>query len=158
MQCELCGATTRLSLIELEGSQLKLCKNCGTHGTFLHPLKTDDELKEEIKKEQRNVKRLTQPLKEIIKILTEGFAEKIKFARERKKLTQEEFAKQINEKVSVIHNIETGKYKPSISLAEKLEKSLQIHLIEEFEEAQGTASSSLDKTMTIGDVINIKKK
>ena len=45
-------------------------------------------------------------------------------------LKQEDFAKMLNEKESIIHKLETGEFKPSLKLAKKLEKKFGLKLIE----------------------------
>ncbi|MEM1666659.1 MAG: multiprotein-bridging factor 1 family protein [Nitrososphaerota archaeon] len=64
----------------------------------------------------------------------EGFHVRIKNARERMGLSQEELAAQLNEKATLIKKIEQGEVKPSIELARKLEKFLKIQIIEEVTE------------------------
>ncbi|MCS7135694.1 MAG: multiprotein-bridging factor 1 family protein [Nitrososphaerota archaeon] len=61
----------------------------------------------------------------------EGFHVRIRNARERMGLSQEELAAQLNEKVTLIKKIEQGEVKPSIELARRLEKFLKIQIIEE---------------------------
>ncbi|PUA34411.1 MAG: TIGR00270 family protein [Candidatus Terraquivivens tikiterensis] len=64
----------------------------------------------------------------------EDFHVRIKNARERMGLSQEELAAQLNEKVGLIRKIEQGEVKPPIELARKIEKFLKIQIIEEVEE------------------------
>ncbi len=66
----------------------------------------------------------------------EGFHVRIKSARERMGLSQEELATQLNEKVTLIKKIEQGEVKPPIELAKKLEKFLKIQIIEEVSEVE----------------------
>jgi len=61
--------------------------------------------------------------------LVDDFGEVVRKARMSLGLTQEELAKQIGEKLTVIKKIEAGEFKPSISLAKKLEKILKIRLL-----------------------------
>ena len=53
---------------------------------------------------------------------------KIKVAREKLALTHEELGKKINEKASVLRNLEAGKMAPNNQLASKLEHMLKIKL------------------------------
>lgn len=59
----------------------------------------------------------------------EGFGRIIREAREEMGLTQEDLAKQLNEKVTVIRKIEAGEFNPPIDLVRKIEKLLKIKLI-----------------------------
>jgi len=86
----------------------------------------------------------------------EGFYIRIKNARERMGLSQEELAAQLNEKATLIKKIEQGEVKPPIELARKLEKFLKIQIIEEVTEDY-QYGPFLSKTQpsgyTLGDVM-----
>ena len=75
-------------------------------------------------------------------------------------LKQEDLAKEIAEKESVIHWLETGRHEPSLELARKLEKFLGIRLIDEAEEGTGGGIISAESKgkYTLGDFIKIKKR
>jgi len=159
MQCETCGKDIELFLTEIEGTQLKLCKECGRYGKIIKRVKSEEEIKKDHKKELKREKLMFKPVeKEIVQEIVEDYALKVKNAREKLGLKQEEFSKQINERNSVIHNIETGKHKPSISLAGKLEKALKIQLIEEYKTVKEPLKAEKSETLTIGDMIKIKKR
>ena len=159
MQCDLCGKTTELFLVELEGSKLTVCKNCGKHGKVIQRIKTKEEQAQETKQEQKRIKTiLQQPQRELLQLLVDDYPQKIKSAREKLGLSQEDFAKHINEKASLIHHIETGKFEPPISLARKLEKALHIALVEEHEELPSLAHTPHGSSLTIGDIISVKRR
>lgn len=65
--------------------------------------------------------------------LIENYGEIIRNARIKMGISQEELAKQISEKLTIIKKIEQGTFKPSIELARKLEKFLKIKIIEKVE-------------------------
>src|SRR3989344_7238814 len=155
MQCEMCGKDSELFLTDIEGSQLKLCKNCGGYGKIIKRIKTEEQIKQEEKVERKKVKRIIETKEEIIPVITEDYANKVKAAREKLGLSQEDFAKKINEKISTIHNVETSRIEPGIHLSKKLEKALNIILIEEYKEAHDSDRSSKDDALTIGDMIKI---
>ncbi|MEM3564990.1 MAG: multiprotein-bridging factor 1 family protein, partial [Candidatus Jordarchaeaceae archaeon] len=91
--------------------------------------------------------------------LVEDYAYKIRRAREGKGLSHEELAKKINERVTIIKKIETGKMQPSLALVKKLEKELQINLTEKSDsKIMTTTSKDQSKELTLGDIIKIKKK
>ncbi len=153
MQCDLCGAKTEsLFRAIVEGTELNVCKDCAKYGKVIEkkPIKVIEEKKEYVKKS-------AEPEKEVIQVIVPDFAQRIKKKRESLGLKQKEFAKKISEKESLIHNMETGSFKPSISLARKLEKSLKIKLVEEYEEEHKKISETETDGFTIGDLIKIKK-
>jgi putative transcription factor len=77
----------------------------------------------------------------------------VKNERTKRNLTQEELAKKLNEKESVIKRIEDG-WEPSLNVIKKLERFFNINLTEELEEKQ--IEKKADKTeLTIGDVVEI---
>ncbi len=153
MQCDLCGAKTEnLFRAIVEGTELNICKDCAKYGKIIEkkPVKVIEEKKEYVRKP-------AEPEKEIIQVIVPDFAQRIRNKRESFKLKQKEFAKKISEKESLIHNLETGSFKPSISLARKLEKFLKIKLIEEYEEEHEQSSETKPEGFTIGDLIKVKK-
>ncbi len=153
MQCDLCGAKTEnLFRAIVEGTELNVCKDCAKYGKVIEkkPIKPVVEKKEYVKKP-------IESEKEVIQVIVPDFAQRIKKKRESLGLKQKEFAKKISEKESLIHNIETESFKPSIILARKLEKFLKIKLVEEYEEEHKKSSETKPDEFTIGDLIKIKK-
>ena len=100
----------------------------------------------------------TQNQPEEVELLVENFNDLIKNSRESQGMTQKEFAKKINEKESIVHKIETGSIKPSIQIARKLEKTLNIKLIEKYQEEYKSTETKEPEDLTIGDLIKIKKR
>ena len=91
--------------------------------------------------------------------MIENFAGEIRKARESKKWSREDLGKKINERVSVITRIETGKMTPDTKLTKKLEKALNIKLLEEINNVdlnQFISGSSGERTL--GNVMRIKRK
>jgi len=149
MQCDLCGTETENSFRAIvEGTELNVCKDCSKYGKIIEkkPVRAIEENREYAKKP-------AEPEKEIIQVIAPDFAQRIKNKRESLGLKQKEFAKKISEKESLIHNLETGSFKPSISLAIKLERFLKIKLIEEYEEKHQEGSKTETDGFTIGDLI-----
>jgi putative transcription factor len=159
MQCDMCGKEDRLFIAEVEGTELKVCKNCASFGKLKGAAKSLQPEKKSKKKEQ-NIDNLhkEEQKKEIILRIMQGYGLIVKNAREKLGLKQEELAKKINEKISIVHSIETERHEPSISLAEKIEHHLHIKLIEQYEETHETFKRDLRSQLTIGDLITIKKR
>ena len=151
MQCDLCGAETEnLFRAIVEGTELNVCKDCAKYGKVIEKKPIKEETKKQLTK-------TIEPEKEIIQVIVPDFAQRIKKKRESLGLKQKEFAKKISEKESLIHNIETGSFEPSISLAKKLERFLKIKLIEEYEEEHKKGSKTKTEGFTVGDLIKVKK-
>ena len=157
MACDLCGAEGQMYKAEIEGTVMTVCEACSKFGKVTHRYKTHQEIKKEIKQKKIEAIRPKVIEKETIFIITEDYAQKVKQAREKMGLKQKEVAQRIGEKESLIHNIESGKFEPSIKTARKLEKFFKITLVEEHEEERTGKYSSGGEGMTLGDMIKIKK-
>lgn len=154
--CDMCGKESDLLKVKIEGTVLDVCEQCGRFGEVIerpaHPIKKPVVPKPRYAPERR---------KEIIQMVTEDYAQKIRQARERTGLTQEQFAGRLNEKESIIQKMESGQFTPSIKLARKLEKLLKIQLIEEYSEG-GEVPIATEKTkdegFTLGDFVKDRRK
>ena len=149
MQCDLCGKDENIIQATIEGVEMNVCRDCAKFGKVINPQITEKIEKHRVMK--------GPPEFESPEIIVLDFKNKIREAREKKGLNQEDFAKLLNEKASIIHKLETGTFIPSIPLAKKLEKALRIKLIEHTaEELSENPKPSSTGTMTIGDIINKK--
>jgi putative transcription factor len=86
-------------------------------------------------------------------VLVKDFSKVIRKSREEKKLTQEELAKRLSEKVSVIKRMEEG-WQPSDKLVGKIEKFFGIELKEKAVDLVKEKRQK-SKKLTIGDVVDI---
>jgi|TARA_B100001971_G_C18216014_1_gene553892 putative transcription factor len=148
----MCGSEGKLYRTIIESAKLKVCHECSKYGKVVEIVKeeTFEKAKEQaINKEQE---------KEIIDVVVEDFADRIKKKREQLNLTQKDFAKKISEKESIIHKIETGNFIPQMELTKRLERFLHIKLTEQHEEKHEKQAKADTGSVTIGDLINIKRK
>jgi uncharacterized protein (TIGR00270 family) len=144
MQCELCGKEGATLRSHVEGAELTVCQKCAGYGTTLRAASVAQPKKAAVQSQSIQHRPVTNA------------GELVKRARERQGLSQKDFALKLNEHQSVLHKIEAGNA-PSLELARKLEKALNIPLIEEYQEVKiplvkETASAGL----TLGDVIRLK--
>lgn len=155
MQCEICGKNDEtMYKTNIEGSTMNVCINCRSLGKVMH------EVRPETRRDLKNQKRVAETKVVVEKVILEkirdDYANIIHKEREKRKMTQEEFSKMLNEKESLIHHIESGKNPPSLTLAKKLEKALRISLIETYEEKHKTIKTNTGE-LTLGDFIKIKE-
>ena len=129
MRCEICGKKIVGNPIKtkIESSIMLTCNECAKFGKVQRePPKA---------RKHRPVKRaprIREPSEEVV----EEYKGIIRDAREKKGWSREELGEKLYEKASVISRIESGKMVPDIKLARKLEKTLNIKLIEKHDEAQ----------------------
>ena len=92
--------------------------------------------------------------------LIEGYANKIRVAREKLVLSHEDLGKKINEKASLLKHIETGKVAPNNQLASKLEHALRIQLMVPIadEKSNTQVHRAANEEMTLGDLVEFKEK
>lgn len=151
MQCDVCGSEKNLVRAIIEGTELVACSCCARFGKILGPVVV------ETKEKKKPVKREV-PEEEVLEVIVPDFQKIIRRKRESMGLKQEDFAKKINEKLSVVHKIETGEFKPTIDMARKLERILGVRLVEEYKEEYKKGENSKLEEVTIGDIIKIKKR
>jgi len=93
--------------------------------------------------------------------LVEEFGAKIRKAREQLGLSHEELGKRLNEKVSLLKKIETGKMAPNDKLAKAVEHLLKVKLIvpaKEVKVPEAKISNKPSRELTLGDLVQLKKK
>ena len=164
MECEICGKTIPENnpiKVKIEKSVMIVCKECSKLGEVQKeppkPKYVKQNKKTKRPKTTRNKKysRNDEPQEELI----EDFHNQIRKARETKDWSREDLARKINERVSVITRIETGKMIPDPKLTKKLEKTLNIKLLEKIDtvDLNQFINDSPGKR-TLGNIVKIKKK
>ncbi len=158
MECDLCGKTAT-AVAEIEGAKLTVCDNCAKHGKNVKQLPSTVKQKPSSATEQKR-RPIQRPTQEISEGVRRDFAKVLQQERAKRKLTQEEFAKVIQIKLSTYHHFESGSMLPDIELARKLEHMLKIPLIAIQKQETWDRKESVDETpkgMSISDFI-LKKK
>ncbi|MBT5022875.1 TIGR00270 family protein [Candidatus Woesearchaeota archaeon] len=158
--CDMCGKESDLYKVEIEGAILDLCSKCSGFGKVIRKPAMPPPKHLIRQKGKPAPTRKDKATREIVQVIVPNFGEKIKKVRSNKGLTQEEFARKLNEKESIVTKIEKGQFKPSISLARKLEKILKINLVEEIIEEKIPKLDSVKKSgsFTMADFIKDKRK
>ncbi|MEM2138767.1 MAG: multiprotein bridging factor aMBF1 [Candidatus Woesearchaeota archaeon] len=149
VSCEMCGKDDVLVTAIVEGVELNVCNSCAAFGKIIKK-----QVKNELKTKQAKIVKPKEE-RELILVIREDFNTIIKNKREKMGLKQDEFAKYLNEKESIVQKIENGSYVPSIELARKLEKQLNISLVEE-KVVEPQNMKAKQETFTIGDAVNLK--
>ncbi len=89
--------------------------------------------------------------------VAENYSDLVRRGRIKLGLSQEDVAKRVREKLSVIQKIETGKVAPETRLCRELEHELKIKLLVPRKEAEAPKTSAPSE-LTLGDIIRIKGK
>jgi putative transcription factor len=84
------------------------------------------------------------------------YDQRIREARESRGLSQEDLAKSLNEKASLIRKLERGDMLPSDDVRAKLERGLEISLVEGQDADDTEWSGDSSTTTTLGDVVKRK--
>ena len=166
--CDMCSSPDKMFKIELEGTQLNVCEKCSSYGKIIGRFQTEQpKQSKHTNNSFSDTNRLSSSSKqepeketETIQLIVSDYSKLIKKAREDMNLKQEELARKLAEKESVIHSLESNNRKPNLTLARKLEKFLKITLVEEVEltPAKNTLKASSSEGLTLGDMIKIKKR
>ncbi len=151
----MCGKETRLIRALIEGSEMNVCDACVKFGKPVpKPKKIEIVPRPAPKPSPRPAQRNSSP--QYYLVVVDNYADIIRQKRDSLGLRQEDLAKLINEKSSLLQKIESSHFKPNIPLARKLESFLKIRLVEQKEEEDVKLESRKCDGMTIGDLIQIR--
>ncbi len=160
MRCEVCGAEIKGQPYYriIEGGRMTVCGRCAKYGS------SDwDPSVTQVRQGNRPASP-RRPRSEFeaaeTQELVENYGEKIRKARQAKKLTVEDFARMIREKESVVKNLEREELNPDSKLVRKIRNALSIEILERGE----TASASMQVASkpaggrTFGDLMKLTQK
>ena len=150
--CEMCGKEASLINADVEGVELKVCSGCAKYGA------NNQNTPKNFRKPFSGHK--NQKKAEVEWKLVSNFSDLIKSAREKKGMNQEDFAKFLNEKESILSKWEQGTLKPRIFTARRLEKVLNVSLVAKDiqEKVEIKKDKSLKGEFTLGDFIKVRKR
>ncbi|TFF89186.1 MAG: TIGR00270 family protein [Promethearchaeota archaeon] len=157
--CDVCGKEIygKPQLCLIEGAKLKVCPRCARFGTKI----------KEVPKRTRGTKRRSytpkyrKPTSFEEMELVDDFNKIIKREREKRGWTQDELAKKLKIKGSIISKIEGGR-PPTIDIRKKLETIFNINLMTVVDTGEAYRYTKLKNSkngdLTLGDVVHLKKK
>ncbi len=175
--CEMCGKAMSprdAKSVFVEGALLRVCSDCYSRlmrsGARL-PSKPPSSLsRPTTARTSRSVKaprverRLSTPRptrrQSLEKYeLVEDFAERIRKARERLGWSTRMLAMKVKESETTIRRIESGKLRPTLELAKRLEEVLGIKLlVPAVEEELGLSSSERREYVTLGEIVSVREE
>jgi len=166
LNCEVCGSEIYgpPRRIVIEGSRLLVCARCSNLGepdlkreerTFDSTLPTPKPLGVP-KAAKPTSTRLPREVEELE--ISDDFPNIIKRAREKIRMSQQDLARAVKERLSIIQKIELGKMSPDLKLTHELEHTLKVRLLLPRSEPETPTDRSGKSGLTLGDVIQYKKK
>lgn len=161
MECEICGKpiSDNPKRTKIDGSVMAVCDECAKFGRIQKAPPTP-KFQKKSKNKKNNAKQIKKPRREEPQDeLIENYNDIIRNKRESQNLTREQLGRKLNEKVSVINRIEAGKMVPDIKLIKKIEKALDVKLLETYNNddlSQFIGKS--DSELKLGSIVKIKRK
>ena len=174
VQCEMCGTeVSSPNRVKIEGAELDVCDECTDFGT---EVKTEETSTTSTKYSTSSSSSSSssssasssssggggssgrrRDMFDEMDEIAQDYHDRIRKARESQGLSQEELAKQLNEKASLIRKLEQGNSLPSDDVQTKLESALEISLSAggSADETEWSGGSS-DGEYTLGDVVKRK--
>jgi len=170
MQCEMCGETIRGSpkLVRVEGAELQVCTKCEKFGTEVQQVRRTDLVRPAAMAPRYGGKPAAMGAVPAIRRkrdlfdymegeISEDYGQRIRHARMQKGLSTKDLAMQIKEREHLLKKIENGELIPEEGVRKKLEKILEIRLIDApLNEEEKKVQSKL--TPTLGDLTIIRKE
>ena len=167
MYCELCGSKTE-ELLEtnIEGAVLKVCKVCSKMGTLVYNRPGENKgvsLSPDYMHEYGLLNNKPTKESDLFKDLVdyvENYGRHVQEAREKLPMTHKELSKELGIKESLIHAIESERIQPTEEVANKLEKFLNIKIVEKSNVGSDSipfVSKDKSNTMTVGDFLKVRK-
>lgn len=168
MPCEMCGKEVpRLRKVMVDGTTLEVCNECARFGQdavreapVAEPPATGPAAvaTPPVRAPPVHHGKRKDALSAGEMELAEDYNKRIIQGRRKKDMTQEDLAKRLNEKKSVISRLETGEMRPSDNLIKRLEKVLEIKLMERVEFQMEPSKRQVGSGgVTLGDLIRMEK-
>ena len=175
VQCEMCGTETgQPKTVKIEGAELDVCAECADFGTEVRQQSSSSTSTKYSTSSSASDSgssgdstsgssggggstRRKRDMVDQMDEVAQDYDTRIREARESRGLSQEELARELNEKASLIRKLERGDVLPSDGVQRKLEKELDISLVEgaASDDTEWSSGSSGGGT-TLGDVVKRK--
>jgi len=162
----MCGEAIRGSpkLVRVEGAELQVCSKCEKFGTEVQQVRRTDLARPAVSRQGAAKAPAASPSayrkRDLFDYMegdiVEDYADRIRKARMAKGLSQKDLAMLIKEKEHLIKKIENAELMPEEDVRKKLEKALEIRLVDApVDEAEKKIQSKL--APTLGDLTIIRK-
>jgi len=146
----MCGKEAQLVSADVEGVELKVCSSCAKYGLVKNnsgAAYSNSSVKlKPVKKEGPQFK------------VVEAYSSLIRSAREKRGMTQEDFAKFLNERASIVAKWEQGSLHPSLDVAQRIGRVLGMNLVEKEEAGEVEIKKSKSDEFTLADFVKVRKR
>jgi putative transcription factor len=153
MRCEVCGAEIRGQPYYriIEGGKMTVCGRCAKFGSA-----SWDPTAISLPMRQRRPPAPRRPRSDVEAAetleLVEDYGAKIRRARQKMRMTVEDFARKIGEKESVVKKLEKEELNPDRKLVRKIRNALGVDILEVQEPTAAPAASRPTTGRTLGDI------
>jgi len=160
LNCDICGREIvgQAFKVKVEGAKMLVCRNCQALGKPYQedPAPQPPRATGFVRLQRLPERRPAELPKEIQELdIAENFSELVRKRRMKLAWSQEDLAKRVKEKLSVIQKIETGKITPNTQLCRQLQHELKIKLLVPRKEAPAPKMTA-PAEVTLGDIVKIK--
>ena len=163
MNCDICGKVIAglAFRVRVEGAKMLVCSSCQHLGKSYQeerPVPTRPYAPSTLRMPRtthRRAPELPRGMEE--SEVAEDYSNLVRSHRMKMGLSQEELAKQVKERLSVIQKIEIGKIAPDSRLCRELEHVLRIKLLVP-RKATPAPKMAAPAEVTLGDIIRVKEK
>ena len=154
MECDICGKREASFIVEIEGAKMAACRGCAYHGKIVLSLEETPGAPKPV--EARGAPRALKLEEDLV----EGYGKTVRGARESRNMKIEELANQINEKASYLDKIENESIRIPIKTAKKLERALNIKILEKIEESEvpSELTTRSKKELSLLDMLEMQNK
>ena len=162
-RCPICnGIVWKGQKVKIEGAKMTVCDSCALHGKKIMTKPKSIYLQKSYSTQiKSSLKHPTRKFDEIEQMeIVNDYSKRIRNIRTINKLNQDQFAQKLNEKPSLVRRIESGKVKPTIKLAKKIEEIYKITLLIKADEIEVNTKKFMKKetSSALGDIAFFKKK
>ena len=153
--CEMCGKDAQLVTADVEGVELKVCSGCVKYGVVKNSpgVRYNPGARSNSSVKLKPVKSEGPQFK-----VVGAYSSLIRSAREKKGMTQEDFAKFLNERESILAKWEQGSLQPSLGAAQRIGRVLRLNLVEKDEAGEVEIKKSKSDEFTLADFVKVRKR
>jgi putative transcription factor len=162
LNCDICGKEIvgQAFKVKVEGAKMLVCRNCQALGKpyqedlpILRPRPSFGGISRLPRIHERRPAELPKEIEELD--IAENFSVLVRKGRMKLGWSQDDLAKKVKEKLSVIQKIETGKMTPNTQLCRQLQHELKIKLLVPRKETPSPKIAT-PAEVTLGDIVKIK--